>query len=141
MVSGEIRKNGVRVGFSLEDILTHTTGSLAHIDQREGPRVGKYHVNLDDLTAVGVAAIRHAINEADVIIIDEIGPMELTSTAFIQSVQDALTAPKTLVATIHKRASHQLVLEIKSNHASSLLEITYENRDSMPAELARMISN
>lgn len=39
VVSGEIREGGVRVGFSLEDIMTHEKGILAHINQGEGPRV------------------------------------------------------------------------------------------------------
>ncbi|HUK29400.1 MAG TPA: NTPase [Candidatus Acidoferrales bacterium] len=140
IISGEIRENGVRVGFSLEDILTHTTGSLAHVHQTGGPTVGKYRVNLDDLASVGVQAMKRAIEEAEIIVVDELGPMELTSDAFIQSVRDALAAPNHLLATIHKRASHPLVQKIKNNPASKILEVTPENRDSMPAQLARMIS-
>lgn len=38
MLSGEIREGGIRVGFSLEDLVTHEMGTLAHVDLQEGPR-------------------------------------------------------------------------------------------------------
>jgi len=139
IVSGEIREQGVRVGFSLEDILTHATGALAHVNQKAGPRIGKYRVNLNDIATVGVAAIERAISEADVIVIDELGPMELNSKAFIKAVQDAIVAPKHLLGTIHKRASHALVIEIKSNPTFQIVEVTSDNRDSIPTFVAEKI--
>jgi nucleoside-triphosphatase len=139
MVSGEIRENGLRVGFSLEDILTHATGILAHIDQKEGPHVGKYRVKLDDLASVGVAAIKRAVKEADVIVVDELGPMELTSPVFIQTVQDTIVTPKHLLGTIHKRASHPLVMEIKSDPRFQILDVTSQNRDRIPGEVVGKI--
>jgi nucleoside-triphosphatase THEP1 len=54
VISSEIRRQGTRVGFSLEDLLTHETGILAHADQKDGPRVGKYRVNLADVERVGI---------------------------------------------------------------------------------------
>ena len=138
-MSGEIRENDVRVGFSLEDVLTHATGILAHVNQRAGPRIGKYRVNLEDLANVGVTAIERAINEADVIVIDELGPMELNSDVFITTVQDALVAPKHLLGTIHKRASHSLVIEIKSNPTFQIVEVTPDNRDRIPTIVVERI--
>jgi nucleoside-triphosphatase len=49
MVSQEIRKKGVRVGFEIRDYASSRKGWLAHVHQPVGPRVGKYRVNLDDL--------------------------------------------------------------------------------------------
>ncbi len=95
MISEEIRKGGARVGFSLEDIMTHETGVLAHVDEENGPRVGKYCVNVQDLQHLGVDAIRRAVAEADVVIVDELGPMELHSIAFILAVERALAVPET----------------------------------------------
>ncbi len=132
IISGEIRERGIRVGFNLEDIATHETGTLAHVDHKEGPRVGKYRVNLSDVQRVGVTAIKRAIAESDVIIVDELGPMELNSMPFILTVEMALATPKNFVGTIHKRASHYLVAAIKSNRAYQILEVTPENRSEIP---------
>ena len=140
MISSEIRHGGVRVGFNLEDVLTHEVGILAHVDQQDGPRVGKYRVNLHDIERVGVTAIRRAIADSDVIIVDEIGPMELNSMPFILAVETALASPRHLVSTIHKRASHHLVTAIKSNSTYQVLEITHENRDQLPVAIIERLS-
>lgn len=139
MISGEIREKGVRVGFTLEDLATHETGILAHIFQREGPRIGKYRVNLADILRIGVSAIKRAIAEADVIIVDELGPMELNSMPFVLTVEMALATPKHFLGTIHKRASHYLVAAIKSNQAYQVLEVTAENRNEMPKAVVEKI--
>ena len=135
IISGEIRAGAVRVGFSLEDLLTHETGTLAHVNLGDGPRVGKYRVNLSDIEHVGAGAIQRAIAKADVIIIDELGPMELHSAPFIAAVETALRSPKHLIATIHKRASHRLVTEIKSNPNYQIIEVMVNNREQMPSKI------
>ncbi len=139
VVSREIRESGIRVGFSLEDLATHETGTLAHVNQKEGPRVGRYRVNLADVQRIAVSAIKRAIAESDVIIIDELGPMELNSMPFILGVEMALATPKPFVGTIHKRASHYLVGAIKSNKTYEILEVTPENRDGIPKTLVERI--
>jgi nucleoside-triphosphatase len=140
MISSEIREGGGRIGFRLEDLLTHQTGILAQVGQASGPRVGRYIVNLHDIEFVGVAAIKRAIIEADVVIVDEIGPMELHSNPFIRAVEGALGSPKPLVATIHKRASHALVAQVKSNPAHKIMEVTAENRQEIPSLIIEELS-
>ena len=49
MFSREVRDGTSRVGFEVVDAATAQAGELAHMYQRDGPRVGKYQVNLDDL--------------------------------------------------------------------------------------------
>ncbi len=141
IVSGEIRDRGVRAGFSLEDLSTHETGILAHVSQRDGPPVGKYRVNLADIQRIAVTAIKRAIAEADVIIVDELGPMELNSMPFILAVEMALATQKHLVVTIHKRASHYLIAAIKSNPAYQILEVTLNNRNELPKTVTERIES
>ena len=52
---GEGDSRSRRVGFELLDLQTGVKGVLAHI-RGDGPRVGKYHVNLHDLDRIGVSA-------------------------------------------------------------------------------------
>lgn len=141
ILSGEIREQGMRIGFTLEDILTHETGILAHINQNEGPRVGKYRVNLEDIQRIGVVAIRRAIAQADAIIVDELGPMELNSMPFILAVEMALASTSHFVGTIHKRASHYLVAAIRSNPSYQILEVTQQNRNEIPTTIAQKITS
>ena len=57
MISREAREGNVRVGFEIIDLTNGKHGWLAHINQKSGPQVGKYHVNLADLEKIGAAAI------------------------------------------------------------------------------------
>jgi len=142
MLTGEIREGGIRVGFSLEDLVTHEKGTLASVGLHEGPRVGKYRVSLYDIERIGVSAIERAVRDSEVVVADELGPMELFSTPFIQAVEKGLASQKHFLGTIHKRASHPLTSSIRSNSKFIILEITPENRDRMPTEIAqRIISN
>ena len=137
MISSEIRDAGGRVGFQLEDISTHKVGILAHSQEPRdaGPIVGKYHVNLLDIERIGAAAIRNAVNMADVIIIDEIGPMELKSKEFIAVVEFALASEKSLIGTIHRLCTHPLISSIKSDTNCRLVEVSVHNRDHIPSEV------
>lgn len=132
MVSGEIREDGTRRGFMLEDIVTHTFGILAHITIHDGPRVGKYGVNLTDISRIGVTAIAGALSTADVIIVDEIGPMELCSAPFVVAVENVLGSSKAVIGTIHEHTFHSLVRSIKADPKNEILEVTPQSRDQIP---------
>ena len=138
MISSEIRDAGGRVGFQLEDISSHKVGILAHSQEKfrdAGPTVGKYHVNVVEIERIGAAAIRNAVNTADVIIIDEIGPMELKSKEFIAVVEFALASEKILIGTIHRLSTHPLISSIISNANCRLIEVSFHNRDHIPSEV------
>ncbi|MHA1267482.1 MAG: nucleoside-triphosphatase [Candidatus Helarchaeota archaeon] len=87
----ELREGGRRVGFEIIDLLSGSRGILAHKWQAQGPRVGSYRVNLTDLVKIGVRGIEQALQkEVKVIIIDEIGKMELFAPEFQTVVLKAL---------------------------------------------------
>lgn len=129
MVSREVRRGGVRWGFEIVDLLTGGTGVLASVEQPRGPSVGKYRVNLSDLESVGVEAIRRAVELCDVVVVDEVGPMELFSESFRQAVREALGSGKLVLGTVHFRARGGLVDEIKGSRDVVLVTLTRENRE------------
>jgi nucleoside-triphosphatase len=132
MISEERREENSRVGFEIVDLASGRKGWLANIRQAAGPRLGKYRVNLEDLDSIGTAAILRALNDADVVLVDEIGPMELCSESFIEAVRRAAESTKPILATIHYRAQHQLIKHIKSRQDARVVEITLENRATLP---------
>jgi len=139
VMSIENRDAGRRTGFSLEDLMTHETGMLAGIGFDSGPRVGRYTVDILDLDRIGAQAVQRATKEAEVILIDELGPMELYSSRFIEAVRVALRTQKHLLATVHKRANHALIVEVRANPAHALVEVTGANRDELPAQIIERI--
>jgi nucleoside-triphosphatase len=131
MISREVREGGVRVGFEIMDFSTGQRGWLAHINQPTGPKISKYRVNLTDLDAIGVSSILDAIRNADIIMVDEIGPMELFSSAFRNAVIQAIESNKPMLGTIHFGLSDSFVNSIKTREDAKIFEVTYENRETL----------
>lgn len=131
MISREVRTYGKRVGFEILDLEGGRRGWLAHVNQKYGPRVGKYRVNLGDLNNVGAAAVEKAVKKADVVAIDEVGPMELHSQKFKEAVERAVESGKLVVGTVHWRARHKLIEEIKARDDAEIYQVTYGNREKM----------
>lgn len=131
----EVREQGRRTGFRLI-ALDGPTGMLASVDTRSPYRVGKYRVCLEDLERVGVAALCRAVERADpsVVVVDEIGKMELTSPAFREAALAALECPKPVLATVMARPQ-PWVDAIKARPDVSVVEVTLDNRQAMPERI------
>ncbi|AKB12413.1 nucleoside-triphosphatase [Methanosarcina thermophila] len=129
--TAEIRNEGEREGFSIKDLATGKTGLLASI-RGKGPRVGKYHVNLKDLERIGANALRNAL-DCDLIVIDEVGPMELKSEAFVSAVEAVLESNKPVLAVLHRSSSHQLAQRMRKEF--EVFTVDEENRDELPEKI------
>jgi nucleoside-triphosphatase len=125
----EIREGGARVGFRL-GTLDGRVGILAHAMRVRGPRVGRYHVDLSVLEALGITSLDAATAEADVIVVDEIGKMELCSPLFIPAVEAALASRKPVLGTI-MQAPHPWVDGLKRRSKIELYRLTQRNRQDL----------
>ena len=134
MITKEIRVCGHRVGFSLIDVATGEEGVLAHLHRRDGPKVGRYTVDLHSLEEIGVRAVRRAVDECELVVIDEIAPMELTSPGFVPAVEEALASGKSLLISTHAHADHPLAHRVRQE--LSLFRVKLSNRDGLIAEIA-----
>lgn len=139
LVSREVREDGSRVGFKVIDLEDGREGWLAHIRQPVGPRIGKYRVCMRDLESIGVEAILKAIREADVVVIDEVGPMELFSQSFKRAVSEALESDKIVLGTIHYRIKTSFISKIKERQDVVIFEVTRENREGLPEIIIQKI--
>ena len=135
MISADIREKGERVGFEILDITTGKQGILAH-KQCSGPRVGSYHVNLEDLNNIGVASIKNAMH-SDLIVIDEIAPMEFKSPEFIRIVEEALCRDKNMLVVLHQKLSHPVARKIRNEFEA--FTVTPENREAIVSTIAQKI--
>jgi nucleoside-triphosphatase len=139
-VIARLKARGVVVG-GIEDIRTGAQGILAHVQlNRSGLMVGKYTVNLTDLDRIGTQAITEALArpELQILLIDEIGPMELKSRPFVAAIEKALASDKHLILTVHQRSAHELVQRIKRTFA--ITEVTVANRDDLPAVIMESLT-
>jgi len=132
----EVREKGQRVGFSLTT-LDGKRSLLAHLKTKSPYRVGRYGVDIDTFEAIGVESIRKAISTNDIIIIDEIGRMELFSRKFREVVLQALKTGR-VVATI-KKGRGDFIDKIKSRKDVRVLEVNLENRETLSSKLTKIV--
>lgn len=131
-------ERGRRLGFEIRDVATGASGTLARLDLKSGPKVGKYTVNVADIERIAVPAIERATSGGDWIVIDEIAPMELKSRRFVGAVQRALESERPLLVTFKQRMRHPLVEQVR--RTCEVREITRENRERLLQELRGLLS-
>jgi nucleoside-triphosphatase len=136
--TAEKRSGGARTGFEIRDLTTGRTGVLASDSTKFGPRVGRYRVNLTDLAGVGATGLEAAAATSEVIVIDEVGPMELVSPEFRRAVRRCMDSGKTLLAVVHERLEDDLLSELKGR-ATELFTLSVENRDEVTDRLGRAL--
>lgn len=130
--TAEIRSGGTRVGFELIG-LNGKRRTLAHVDFAGPQRVGKYGVDTP-----GFEAFLNELNlfdpKVELIVLDEIGKMELFSDLFKTLVREIVNSNRRLLAAIALRGGG-IILEIKQRPDVYLLKATKANRDRLPEEI------
>jgi nucleoside-triphosphatase len=134
----EIRVGGKRQGFSIT-ALNGQSAVLARIDSPGPHRVGKYGVNIIHLDTIGVTAIYQAFDECDVVIIDEIGKMELFSPQFKKAMETAIESDRKVLGTIILRP-FPFADTIKQHPGVKLIEVKKENRERVLHEVLEWLT-
>ncbi|MFQ6015063.1 MAG: NTPase [Anaerolineae bacterium] len=137
--TAEIRHGGRRQGFRIIT-LDGEEAILAHVDIRSPHRVSKYGVDVEALDSVGVAALRRAMDQADYVVIDEIGKMELCSNQFKQAVREAIAGEHPVLGTI-MLSSHPWADAIKANEQVRVIDVTPKNRDRLVEQVLRLFKD
>jgi len=134
----EIRDRGIRVGFRLVT-LDGDEGVLAHVDFATPERLGKYRLDLSALESVAVNAVRDAVRARQLVVIDEIGPMEIRSAMFRDTINEVLESGLPLLATIFAR-SLRFTDAIKMRPDVTLIEVRPDNRERLVFELSEILT-
>lgn len=131
----EIRERGRRVGFAIETA-SGERGMLAHISLPGPPRVGKYGVDLAAFERLALPALE---GPGSVVVVDELGKMELASDGFRAAVERLFAAERPVVATVHAYR-HPVTDRLKARRDVELIEVTESTRDALPEKLARRLA-
>jgi nucleoside-triphosphatase len=130
----EIRERGERIGFKIVTI-DGKEAVFAHVNFDTPERLGKYGLDLSALEHIAIEAIRAAVRARQLIVIDEIGPMEIRSQIFCEAVTEAFDAGMPIVATITAR-SFPFTDAIKKRADVTIIEVRPSNRDQLVSELS-----
>lgn len=133
----EIRVMDRRVGFRIVT-LDGRDGILAHVECNSNYKVGKYRGDLDSFEKIAIPALEDAMRCKSVVVVDEIGTMELFSQKFRELLEKILSSDKALLSTI-KESGDTFTEEIKKRKDVTLITINYKNREPLPEKVLKML--
>jgi nucleoside-triphosphatase len=130
--TGELRTGGRREGFVVEAV-SGAREVLAHVDLPGPPRVSRYGVDLAAFERVALPALREP-GPGGVVVVDELGKMELASAAFRTAVVELLGRDVAVVATVHQ-ARDRFTDALKRRPDIRVVGVTEATRDALPEQL------
>ena len=126
--TGELRTGGRREGFVVEAV-SGAQEVLAHVGLPGPPRVGRYGVDLAAFERVALSALGDP-GLGGVVVVDELGRMELASAAFRAAVVELFGRDVAVVATV-QLARHQLTDALKRRPDIRVVRVTEATRDAL----------
>lgn len=136
--TAQIREGGVRVGFQVESFEGQKK-ILAHKKCKSPDKVGKYGVNVKNFESVAIPALKNGIKRGQILLIDEIGKMEMYSEKFRKEMVKALNSPNPLVATIPQKMTSR-IKKVLENKSFRIIQITRENREQLPSLVLNLLN-
>ena len=128
-----------RIGYSCMNIQTGEIATIAHKDIDSRNRVLGLGINPQGLDDVAVPAIQDAMDNYEVIVIDEIGKFSVESEAFVEIVKEAIEVDKPTILTLHKKSRHPLLQDIRRRDDARVLEVTPVNRALLPYKIHKIV--
>ncbi|MHB9154586.1 MAG: nucleoside-triphosphatase [Endomicrobiales bacterium] len=123
----EMREGSRRQGFILKTF-DGKHGVLAEKGMKSAAKLNKYGVDLNVLENIGVTALREALSGKEIIVIDEIGSMEILSGVFRAALLECLSSPRKVLAAIRYNAQ-PFTDEVKRMAGT---ELVFLSRDNFP---------
>jgi nucleoside-triphosphatase len=137
----EVRVRGKRTGFEIVTL----DGQVDYLATKEPDVVfvdevpfGKYRVNLTAIDEIAVPALLRAVEQGRVVVIDEIGPMEILSKRFCQGVLEILDSDSLVVGTIAQRRN-VFADQVKGHPRVTVRQVTVANRDQIAKEVSSQL--
>jgi nucleoside-triphosphatase len=138
--TAEVRdENGKRWGFKIIAVADGREDVLASVDTISQRRVSKYGVNVVAIDRIGVTAVRDALSRDGIVVIDEIGRMELASKQFRDVVLEALDSPKPVLGTIAIKDT-SFAEKIKKRQDTRIIKLTRVNFPEVATHIERLLS-
>lgn len=132
-------ETGMRQGFEAVDsegrqrVISHKT------DLKSDTMIGQNRVDIEAVDSMFADAFNRTTGADDLLVIDEIGPIQLLSRTFRATLADAFRGNRTIVATIHYDDERLAGYREDPHHV--LLEVTEQNREIVPEVLVAIIAH
>ena len=121
ILSPALYRNGSLIGFDVLNLKNGTRAPLA-IRKTNNKRGGPYTFIADGLKLGGIALSPAAVKSADLIIVDEFGPLELGGDGWSRHVHSLLASSNALVLLVVRQELIHQVQELYINFPSQIID-------------------
>ncbi len=135
----EIRRDGERIGFKILT-LSKKEGIFAEKGLKSSYKVSKYGVLLKNLEEIGIKEIEEGLKGNFLIVVDEIGKMELFSNKFRDAILKALDSENKVLGTIMLQ-ENPFCDKIKQRKDTRVFYLTRENKEKVKKEILCLFQN
>jgi len=146
----EVRKNGKRIGFDVKDINSRKNTPLARKgDYNSEFTLGSYKVFIEQFNTflskslVNLKGVKGDQNHSkpSILIIDEIGKMELFSELFQSKLKEIFSSNLSVIATIGKHMNHPLKEFILNIPKVKLFSLTRNNQKDIFEKIIQIVKD
>tara|TARA_B100000579_G_scaffold406547_1_gene393065 strand:+ start:834 stop:1394 length:561 start_codon:yes stop_codon:yes gene_type:complete len=141
-----IEEDGEIVGYNLKDFITQEEELSASVRWDVKPKVPGRNpestplgIRLDAVNRIATASVQRAIEESDLILVDEVGKLVSESKEFSAVLKEALKCGKPMLITMHKRSRNPLLQSIRKRDDLRTLEVTPINSAILPSKAVNIL--
>lgn len=133
----EITNSSDRVGFKCVSVSGESV-EIAHVESPSSTRIGRYGMDVEAFEDFAVNLLEDALSSKKIIVIDEIGFMQMLSASFQKIVQEIICDHRIVLGTIPIE-SHPEIDKIKYQQEVSIISLNEFNRDTISETLLKDI--
>tara|TARA_B100000530_G_scaffold250550_1_gene164821 strand:- start:740 stop:1300 length:561 start_codon:yes stop_codon:yes gene_type:complete len=141
-----IVEEGEIIGYNLKNYITGEEELSASVRWDVKPKVpGKtpdstpLGIRLDAVNRIATESVTKAIEESDLILVDEVGKLVSESKEFSEILKEALKCGKPMLITMHKRSRNPLLQSIRKRDDLRTLEVTPINSAILPSKAVNIL--
>ena len=141
-----IREDGEITGFNLKDFTTGEEELSASVLWDVKPKIPGMNpesrplgIRLDAVNRIATSSVEKAIEESDLILVDEVGKLVSESKEFSAVLKEALKCGKPMLITMHKRSRNPLLQSIRKRDDLRTLEVTPINSAILPSKAVNIL--
>jgi nucleoside-triphosphatase len=128
----EVTEENKRIGFDIERITTTEKKRLARIGNfKTQHKLGRYHIFIEEFEVIITELVNLEFKDIKLIIVDEIGKMELFSEKFQTFIKLIFNSDVNIIATIGQNLRHPLKDHLLNLPDVLLYTLTRENWQSL----------
>jgi len=137
----EIRQSGNRIGFDILDIYSGKKSQLSRVGKfKTKYKLGKYNVFIEEFDKYLDNTLNLEGKTIDLIIIDEIGKMELFSKKFQDFIKQIFSSNVSILASIGLKLQHPLKDYLLNLPSVVLLNLNRQNSQPIFEKVISLIS-